>query len=83
MTIREMICPFYLIVDRDFIVDTLLNNKKSIYNFNEEDKRIAEIETECKVFYSYNKHISIWKISFYENNSLAYVNPITEVNSRL
>ena len=78
-----MICPIYLIADRDFIIDTLLNNKKSIYNFTKEDRRIAEIETDCKGFHSYNKHISIWKISFYENNSLAYVNPITEVNSRL
>ena len=78
-----MICRKYLIVGRDFIIDTLLNDKKSIYNFTKEDRRIAEIETDCKGFYSYNKHISIWKISFYENNSLAYVNPITEVNSRL
>ena len=78
-----MICPIYLIADRDFIIDTLLNNKKSIYNFTKEDRRIAEIETDCKGFHSYNKHISIWKISFYENKALAYVNPITEVNSRL
>ena len=78
-----MICSFYLIVDRDFIIETLLNDKKSIYNFNKEDRRIAEIETDCKGFHSYNKHISIWKISFYENNVLAYVNPITEMNSRL
>ena len=78
-----MICRKYLIVGRDFIIDTLLNDKKSIYNFTKEDRRIAEIETDCKGFHSYNKHISIWKISFYENNSLAYVNPITEVNSRL
>ena len=78
-----MICRKYLIVGRDFIIDTLLNDKKSIYNFTEEDRRIAEIETDCKGFHSYNKHISIWKISFYENNALAYVNPITEVSSRL
>ena len=78
-----MISRKYLIVGRDFIIDTLLNDKKSIYNFTEEDRRIAEIETDCKGFHSYNKHISIWKISFYENNALTYVNPITEVNSRL
>ena len=78
-----MISRMYLIVGRDFIIDTLLNDKKSIYNFTEEDRRIAEIETDCKGFHSYNKHISIWKISFYENNALAYVNPITEMNSRL
>ena len=78
-----MICSFYLIVDRDFISDTLLNDKKSIYNFTEEHRRIAKIETDCKGFHSYNRHISIWKISFYENNSVAYVNPIREVNSRL
>ena len=78
-----MISRMYLIVGRDFIIDTLLNDKKSIYNFTKEDRRIAEIETDCKGFHSYNKHISVWKISFYENNALAYVNPITEMNSRL
>ena len=78
-----MISPFYLLVDRDFIVDFLLKGKESIYNFTDEDKRIAEIETDCKGFYSYNKHFSIWQISFYENNALGYINPITEVTSRL
>ena len=78
-----MISRMYLIVGRDFIIDTILNDKKGIYNFTKEDRRIAEIETDCKGFHSYNKHTSIWKISFYENNALAYVNPITEMNSRL
>ena len=78
-----MISPFYLIVDRDFIIDTLLNNKESIYKFNSEDRRIAEIETDCKGFHTYNKHITIWKISFYENQAVAFINPILEVNSRL
>ena len=79
-----MISPFYLIVDRDFIIDTLLNNnKESIYKFNSEDRRIAEIETDCKGFHTYNKHITIWKISFYENEAVAFINPILEVNSRL
>ena len=78
-----MISPFYLIVDRDFIIDTLLNNKESIYKFNSEDRRIAEIETDCKGFHTYNKHVTIWKISFYENRALAFINPILEVNSRL
>ena len=78
-----MICRKYLIVGRDFIIDTLLNDKKSIYNFTKKDRRIAEIETDCKGFHSYNKHISIWKISFYENNVIAYINPITEITSRL
>ena len=78
-----MISPFYLIVDRDFIIDTLLNNnKESIYKFNSEDRRIAEIETDCKGFHTYNKHITIWKISFYENEAVAFINPIL-VNSRL
>ena len=75
-----MISPFYLIVDRDFIIDTFLNNKESIYKFNSEDRRIAEIETDCKGFHTYNKHVTIWKISFYENR---FINPILEVNSRL
>ena len=78
-----MISPFYLIVDRDFIIDTFLNNKESIYKFNSEDRRIAEIETDCKGFHTYNKHVTIWKISFYENRALAFINPILEVNSRL
>ena len=78
-----MISPFYLIVDRDFIIDTLLNHKESIYKFNSEDRRIAEIETDCKGFHTYNKHITIWKISFYENQTVAFINPILEVNSRL
>ena len=78
-----MILPFYLVMDRDFIVDFLSKSKESIYNFTDEDKRIAEIETDCKGFYSYNKHILIWKISFYENNAIAFINPIMEVISRL
>ena len=78
-----MISEFYLIVDRDFIADTLLNDKESIYKFNSEDRRIAEIETDCKGFHTYNKHITIWKISFFENRALAFINPVLEVNSRL
>ena len=78
-----MISPFYLIVDRDFIIDKLLNNEESIYNFTDEDKRIAEIETDHKGFHSYNKHFLIWKISFFENGSIGFINPITEVISRL
>ena len=77
-----MISPFYLIVDRDFIIDTFLNNKESIYKFNSEDRRIAEIETDCKGFHTYNKHITIWKISLYENEAVTFINPIL-VNSRL
>ena len=68
-----MISPFYLIVDRDFIIDTFLNNKESIYKFNSEDRRIAEIETDCKGFHTYNKHVTIWKISFYENRASARI----------
>ena len=78
-----MISKFYLIADRDFITDTLLNNGESIYKFNGEDRRIAEIETDCKGFHTYNKHITIWKISFFENRALAFINPVLEVNSRL
>ena len=78
-----MISEFYLIVDRDFIADTLLNDKESIYKFNSEDRRIAEIETDCKGFHTYNKHITIWKISFFENRALAFLNPVLEVNSHL
>ena len=78
-----MISKFYLIADRDFIADTLLNNMESIYKFNSEDRRIAEIETDCKGFHTYNKHITIWKISFFENRAVAFINPVLEVNSNL
>ena len=78
-----MISPFYLLVDRDFIIDELLSSKKTIYNFTDEDKRIAEIEIEHKGSYSYNKNISIWKISFYENDAIAFINPIMNVISCL
>ena len=78
-----MISKFYLIADRDFITDTLLNNMESIYKFNSEDRRIAEIETDCKGFHTYNKHITIWKISFFENRAVAFINPVLEVNSNL
>ena len=60
-----MICGFYLLADRDFIIDTLLNEGESIYEFNSEDRRIARIETDCKGFHTYNKHIPVWKISFF------------------
>ena len=83
MTIEKMICSKYLIADRDFIIESLLNSKETIYNFNKEDRRIAEIETDWKGFHTFNKHISIWKISFYENFSVAFVNPVNEVYSRL
>ena len=78
-----MISKFYLIADRDFITDTLLNNMESIYKFSSEDRRIAEIETDCKGFHTYNKHITIWKISFFENRAVAFINPVLEVNSNL
>ena len=70
-----MICGFYLLADRDFIIHTL--------EFNSEDRRIAEIETDCKGFHTYNKHVSVWKISFFENRQFAFVNPVLEFNSRL
>ena len=78
-----MISPFYFLVDRDFIIDYLLDGKKSMYNFTDEDRRIAEIETDHKGFHSYNKHFTIWKISFFENDSIGFINPITEVISLL
>ena len=77
-----MICD-YLLADRNFIIDTLLNEGKSIYEFNSEDRRIAMIETDCKGFHTYNKHISVWKISFFVNRQVAFINPVLEVNSRL
>ena len=71
-------CPkSYLIVDRDFIIEKVLNDDSCIYKFTQEDRRIAEIETESKGFFSYNKHIEILQINF-ENNVLAFINPIIE-----
>ena len=67
----------FLIVDRDFIIEKVLGNKPSIYNFTDEDRRIAEIEAESKGFFSYNKEILIWQINF-ENMGLLFMNPITE-----
>ena len=78
-----MISGFYLLVDRDFIVNTLLNDGESIYEFNSEDRRIATIETDCKGFHTYNKHISVWKISFFVNRSVAFINPVLEISSHL
>ena len=78
-----MICGFYLLADRDFIIDTLLNEGESIYEFNSEDRRIARIETDCKGFHTYNKHIPVWKISFFSNRQVEFVNPVLEINSRL
>ena len=78
-----MISGFYLLVDRAFILDTLLNEGESIYEFNSEDRRIAMIEADCKGFHTYNKHISVWKISFFVNRAVAFLNPVLEVNSRL
>ena len=77
-----MICGFYLLADRNFIIDILLNEGESIYEFNSEDRRIAMIETDCKGFHTYNKHIPAWKISFL-NRQVAFVNPVLEINSRL
>ena len=68
----------FLIVDRDFIIEKVLNNGNCIYNFTDEDRRIAEIEAESKGFFSYNKdEMLLWQINF-ENTALVFMNPITE-----
>ena len=66
----------FLIVDRDFIIEKLLNKGNCIYNFTDEDRRIAEIEAESKGFFSYNKDVLIWQINF-ENTALLFMNPVT------
>ena len=71
----------YLQVPRSFIIDRLLTDNESY--FNEEDKRIARIETECKGFYSYNEHVQWWRINFWENHSVAFVNPIFEQTKKM
>ena len=71
----------YLQVPRSFIIDRLLTDNESY--FNEEDKRIVRIETECKGFYSYNEHVQWWRINFWENHSVAFVNPIFEQTKKM
>ena len=58
LTNKMFRCPkSYLIVDRDFIIEKVLNDDSCIYKFTQEDRRIARIETESKGFFSYNKHV--------------------------
>ena len=76
-----MISEFRLQVRRDFIIERLLCNNET--NFSSEDKRIAQIETEHKGFHSYNKNVTWWRINFYENKRLAFINPIFFLNSNL
>ena len=66
----------FLVVDRDFIIKKVLDKNPSIYNFTDEDRRIAEIEGESKGFFSYNKDVLIWQINF-ENTALLFMNPVT------
>ena len=65
----------YLLADRDFIIEKLLNDNESIYKFNQGDRQVARNETEKKGFFSFNSHVEIWKVEF-ENSIVISMNPI-------
>ena len=65
----------YLLVDRDFIIEKLLNDNACIYKFTAEDRKIARIKTDEIGFFSYNSHIEMWKVDF-ENCILISLKPI-------
>ena len=68
----------FLICDRDFIIEKLIGNNESLYEFTEEDRRIARIEAESKGFFSYNNdEFLMWQINF-EFGNLVFMNPITD-----
>ena len=65
----------YLLVDRDFIIEKLLNNNESIYKFTQADRQVARNESEKKGFFSFNSHVEIWKVEF-ENSIVISMKPI-------
>ena len=65
----------YLLVDRDFIIEKLLNDNESIYKFTQGDRRVARNESEKKGFFSFNFHVEIWKVEL-ENSNVTSINPI-------
>ena len=68
----------FLICDRDFIVEKVLEKGECIYKFTDEDRRIAQIEAESKGFFTYNSdEFLLWQINF-EYGNLVFMNPITD-----
>ena len=67
----------FLVCDREFIIEKVLGNALSPYTFDDEDRRIAQIEAESKGFFSYNKEVLFWQINF-EYGHLAFMNPIID-----
>ena len=66
----------FLICDRNLIIEQILGNSPSVYGFSEEDRRIAQIESESKGFFSRNSSDDIlWQINF-EFGNLVFMNPI-------
>lgn len=65
----------YLLVDRDFVIEKLLNDNESIYKFTEDSRQVARNEVEKKGFFSFNSHVEIWKVEF-ENSIVTSMNPI-------
>ena len=41
----------YLLVDRDFVIEKLLNDNESIYKFTEDSRQVARNEVEKKGFF--------------------------------
>ena len=52
----------YLLVDRDFVIEKLLNDNESIYKFTKVSRQVARNEVEKKGFFSFNSHVEIWKV---------------------
>ena len=67
----------FLVCDRDFIIEKVLGKVESVYKFSDEDRRIAEIESESKGFFTYNSDVLIWQINF-EYGNLLFMNPVTD-----
>ena len=66
----------FLICDRNLIIEQILGNSPSVYGFSVEDRRIAQIESESKGFFSRNSSDDIlWQINF-EFGNLVFMNPI-------
>ena len=67
----------FLVCDRDYIIEKILGTGESLQNLTNEDRRIAQIESESKGFFTYNKDVLIWQVNF-EYGHLVFMNPVTK-----
>lgn len=67
----------FLVCDRDYIIEKILGTAESLQNLTNEDRRIAQIESESKGFFTYNKDVLIWQVNF-EYGHLVFMNPVTK-----